>query len=153
MIKVLGKSLVVTLVTMGVMYVARQFASTDMYITDIGWLFGSLVTALGTLYGIMSAFIVFEVWNKYNKTSELIDKEALGLEQLSNLTHYLRDQKLSLAMTKGITNYANLIVQSKLKSLLGGSRQEKIEDAFSRIGEVIKNIKFDDDHDAIVFNH
>lgn len=153
MSEVIGKSFLITLFVIGVMYAVRQVVGIDIFIVKTGWLFGSLMTAIGALYGMMSAFIVFQVWNKYNKTSELIDQEALGLEQLSNLTVHFRDNKLSLEMNEAIKNYANLIVESKLKQFIGGGRQTEIESAFYKIGGIIKDIKFDDDHDAIVFDH
>ena len=153
MSKMIGKSFLITLFVIGVMYALRQVVGTDIFFTKTGFVFGSLMTGIGALYGMMSAFIVFQVWNKYNKTSELIDQEALGLEQLSNLTLHFRDHKLSLKMNEAIKNYANLVVESKLKTFIGGERQVKIESAFHKIGEIIKDIKFDDDHDAIIFGN
>lgn len=153
MVEVFIKSILITLIAVAIMYFARGSFSSSAFISDTGWLFGSLVSAVGTLYGIMAAFIVFEVWSKYNKTSELIDQEALGLEQLSHLTLHFRDSKLSLKMNQAIKDYTQLVVESKLKSLVGGKREDRTENSFYKIGEIIRNIKFDDDHDSIVFDH
>lgn len=151
--EVLGKSFLTTLFAILAMYGVRQIISTDIFVADISRLLGSLTTTIGTLYGIMSAFIVFEVWNKYNRTSGLINQEALGLEELSNLTLYFRDEKLSQKMNEAIKKYASLVVELKFKALVGGERQTKIEKAFDKIGDIVRNIKFNDDHDAIVFDH
>lgn len=149
---IFAKSLIFSLISIAMMYCARIIFHSDLYLTDIGGL-GAFLTVFGTLYGIMTAFVVFEVWNQYNRTSELIDKEALGLERLFRLTLYFRDKKLTGSMKRAIKNYVDLVVENNFQAMAKGERNIKSGKAFRKIAEVIKSINFDDDHDQVVFGH
>jgi hypothetical protein len=112
----------------------------------------AFLTVFGTLYGILTAFVVFEVWTQFNHISQLIDQEAQGLERLYRLAMYFRDDGISAKMKTAITNYANLVIESKFGKLAAGERNLRTSSAFRKISEVILDIKFDDDHDSIVFD-
>lgn len=72
---VIIKSLLFVVASIAAMSAVRVFLRTDSYLADVGGL-SAFVTVFGTLYGIMAAFVVFEVWSQFNKTTELIEKEA-----------------------------------------------------------------------------
>ncbi len=150
MANVITKSLLVSILFVGLAYAVRTLFKTDLYLSDVGGL-GSFVTVFGTLYGIMSAFVVFEVWAQYNKTTSLIDQEALGLERLFRLTLYFRDAKLTKDMTRVITAYATKVIEGKFQKIGSGQRNKENGILFRNISEVIREIKFDDDHDTIVY--
>ena len=146
------KSIIFALLAVTAMLASRLVLRTDTYLTDVSGL-SAFVTVFGTLYGIMAAFVVFEVWSEYNKTVELIDKEALGLERLFRLTLYFRDEKLTEQMKRMIKTYADLVIQGKFRQLGSGQRSVEAGKVFRKIAEVIRDIKFDDDHDQIIFDH
>ena len=152
MIRMIIKSLIFSLCAIAIMLAFRLVLKTDTYLADVGGL-GAFLTVFGTLYGIMAAFVVFEVWSQYNKTVELVNKEALGLERLFTLTLYFRDKDLSTHMKQAIENYANLVVEGKFKTLGAGKRNMETGRVFRKISHIIQGIKFDDDHDQIVFDH
>lgn len=148
----IGKSFIFALIAIFGMYLFRLFLKTDLYLSDVGGL-SAFVTVFGTLYGIMAAFVVFEVWNQYNTTSQLIDKEAQSLERLFRLTLYFRDSKLTEKMKAVIKTYADLVIAGKFQTLGSGLRNTETGKVFRKISEVIQGIKFDDDHDSVIFNH
>jgi hypothetical protein len=150
MINVITKSFLLSILFVGLAYAVRVLFKTDLYLSDVGGL-GSFVTVFGTLYGIMSAFVVFEVWAQFNRTSSLVDQEALGLERLFRLTLYFRDTKLTRDMAKAITAYANKVIEGKFQKLGSGVRNKESGLLFRNISEVIREVKFDDEHDAIVY--
>jgi hypothetical protein len=131
-------------------YAGRSFLHTDQYIADVGGL-SAFLSVFGTLYGILAAFVVFEVWNQYNRISELIEKEAQALEQLFRLSLYFRDETLMQRMRDGIGEYARLIIEGKFQKVAKGERNVQSGLALRKISEIIKDIAFDDDHDSIVF--
>ena len=57
---VITKSFIFAVVSVLAMYLARVFLRTDTYLSDVGGL-QTFLGAFGTLYGIMAAFVVFEV--------------------------------------------------------------------------------------------
>lgn len=132
-------------------YLIRIFFHTELYLTDVGGL-SAFLTVFGTLYGILTAFVVFEVWSQYNHISELIDKEAQGLERLYRLTLYFRDDELTNKMKSVIKDYATLVIQAKFQHLGTGKRNVENGLAFRKMSEIIRDIEFDDDHDSIVFD-
>jgi hypothetical protein len=131
-------------------YFSRLYLHTDAFIADVGAL-SAFLSVFGTLYGILAAFVVFEVWNQYNHVSELIDKEAQGLERLFRLTLYFRDDKVTTQIKAAITEYANIIIEGKFHKLAAGLRNADHGLAFRKVADIIRNVEFDDNHDAIVF--
>lgn len=132
-------------------YGSRLYFHTDQFLADVGGL-SAFLSVFGTLYGILAAFVVFEVWTEYNHTSELIDKEAQGLERLYRLTLYFRDEKLTNQIKSAISEYANIIIKGNFKKLGAGVRNKEHGLAFRKIADIIRNIEFNDDHDSIVFS-
>lgn len=149
---VILKSALITIVTLVLTTFLRSLLQTGNFLTDVGGL-GAFVTVFGTLYGIMSAFVVFEAWAQYNKTSTLIDQEALGLERLFRLTLYFRDEKLTLKMKEVIEHYAGIVIADNFQQLGSGTRNEEASASFRKIASVIRDIKFNDNHDSIVYDH
>lgn len=149
---VIFKSLIITIALLVVSYTVRMLFGTDAYLTDVSGL-SAFVTVFGTLYGIMAAFVVFEVWGQYNKTSGLIDQEALGLERLFRLTLYFRDDKLTQKMREAIGHYADIVIHDNFQKLGSGVKNEEASASFRKIAAIIKDIKFDDNHDSIVYDH
>jgi hypothetical protein len=146
------KPFFISFVAIGISYLVRLTLKTDTFIPDVGGL-GAFVTVFGTLYGIMAAFVVFEVWGQFNKTSGLIDQEALAFERLYRLTLYFRDAKLSQLMKKTIENYIGLVVEDKFRKLASGKQHLESSRAFRKFARIIRDIKFNDDHDQVIFDH
>lgn len=130
---------------------ARRFFHTELYLDDVSGL-GSFLSVFGTLYGILAAFVVFEVWSQYNRISALIEKEAQMLEQLFRLSLYFRDDTLVARTKAGIREYATQIIEGKFRMVARGERNAQSGLALRKISEVIRDIEFDDDHDSIVFD-
>lgn len=145
------RSLIFAIIAVLVSYLARVYFHTDLYLSDVGGL-SAFLSVFGTLYGILAAFVVFEVWTQYNHISELIDKEAQGLERLYRLTLYFRDEALMGRMKPAIAAYANLVIKGKFQKVGSGVRNTETGLALRKISEVIRDIKFNDDHDSIVFD-
>jgi hypothetical protein len=148
--RVLFRSALFAIFSVGVSYLIRVAFHTEQYLGDVGGL-SAFLSVFGTLYGILTAFVVFEVWTQYNRISELIDKEAQGLERLYRLTLYFRDDALTARMKAAISEYANLVIQANFKTLAQGGRNQQNSVAFRHMADIIREIKFDDDHDTIVY--
>ncbi len=131
-------------------WAARIHLNTPQFINDLGGL-SAFLGVFGTLYGILAAFVVFEVWSQYNRISALIGKEAQALEQLFRLSLYFRDPEFTQRIEQGIREYIEHIVEGKFRLLAQGKRNAKSGLALRKISEVIQSVDFDDDHDSIVF--
>ncbi|KKT72892.1 MAG: hypothetical protein UW69_C0077G0005 [Microgenomates group bacterium GW2011_GWA2_44_7] len=147
---VILKSTVASIIAILLTLLARILFHTQDFIVDVGGL-GAFVTVFGTLYGIMAAFVVFEVWGQYNTTSELIDSEAAGLERMYRMTLYLNDKQVEKSMKAVIAKYANLVIKGKFSKLGTAMRNPETGKVFREIFAVIRSIKFDDKRDPTVF--
>lgn len=145
------RSLLFALLCAWLYWVARIHLDTPQFLNDLGGL-SSFLGVFGTLYGILAAFVVFEVWSQYNRISALIGKEAQALEQLFRLSLYFRDEALTQRMKAGISEYITYILEGKFRLLAKGERNAKSGLALRKISEIIQSVEFDDDHDAIVFD-
>lgn len=146
------RSSFVSLTAILLMYLFRIFLKTDLNIGDIGGV-NNFLAIFGTLYGILTAFVVFEVWGQYNNTVKLIDNEASGLERMYRLILYFRDNKLAVKIKEVINKYIDLVVTEEFPKLSQNERSQKCSTVFRKFHEIIREIKFDDDHDSITFDH
>lgn len=144
------KALGLTLISVLIMFGVQTGLHTERYLQDIGGISAFLVV-FGALYGIMAAFIVVEVWVKFNNTKHLIEKEAQEVEKLYGLTLYLRDKNVTKKMKNFITGYTDIIKHESFAQLGEGTKHTEEEKLFRQMSKVIKEIKFNDDHDSIVF--
>jgi hypothetical protein len=55
-------------------------------------------------------------------------------------------------MKEAIKKYANIVIEGKFKNAGGGVRGTESAKVFREISDVIREIKFDDDHDSLVFS-
>lgn len=149
MVKIISRSLFFSFIAVLLMYFTKVVFKTENHISDIGGI-QSFLGIFGTLYGIMAAFVVVEVWSEFNTTNSLIEKEALGLEKLYSLTLFFRDEKLNEKMKKAIKKYIEAVISS-FKNLGEGARHIGSSNSFREIAGVIRNINFNDDHDRVTF--
>ncbi|MEX1143585.1 MAG: hypothetical protein WEC16_02000 [Anaerolineales bacterium] len=151
MLSVILRSFLFSVFAVLISFLARTYLETDLFLSDVGGL-SAFLSVFGTLYGILAAFVVFEVWTQYNRISELIDKEAQGLEQLFRLTLYFRDDILVSKMKAAIADYASKVIRGKFQKAGSGQRNIETGLAIRHISEIIRDIEFNDDHDSIVFD-
>lgn len=152
MVTVIGKALLLSIISIAITYLTRLFIHPENYLSDVGGL-SAFATVFGTLYGIMTAFIVFEVWAQYNKISQIVGQEALGLERLFRLALNFKNDKFAQDIKRAIKSYANLIIEGKFKKLGQGERNTATSSVFRKITKVIQEIKLGSDKDRVVFDH
>lgn len=148
----LGKSIVISLIVGTLTYFTQTTLGLNKYLGDIGGI-GSFLVVFGTLYGIMTAFIVVEVWNQHNKTSHLFEQEAEELEKLFRLSLYFRSEVFSKKIKDVISQYGKILITSEFKHLGEGQKHEEEEKSFRQITHVIKDIVLKDGHDHVIFDN
>ena len=150
--KVIVLSTISAVVITAIANLSRFAIDYSKMLVDAGSL-GAFITIFGTLYGIMMAFIVFEVWNEHAKTSALIDAEAQACERLYRLMLYFRDDKMTLQIKRALEKYMKQVIADRFQTLGVGKRNDQLSKTFRLISKIIQDVKFDDDHDQIVFDH
>ena len=145
------KSALVTMFFCVIMGGIRIYFGTNNFLSDVGGI-SIFASVFGTLYGIIIALVLLEVWSQFNKTSERINTEALALEKLFGLIVYFRDSSLEKRMKSVIFRYLNIIIKDNFQKLGSGERSSESGKLFREISSVIKDIKFNDDHDSTIFS-
>lgn len=116
-------------------------------IGGIGWLLG----VVGTIYTLVAAFTMVEVWNQFNNTSNLISREAKAIISIWNYTDYLNDKKIDQQMQKVLNNYLDRAMTYEHVQASKTVRPAQSSPEFLAILKVIDNITFDDKRDASIF--
>ena len=105
LLKVFG----LTILFLALFLAFRSYIPISISETDSSSL-GSFLQILGTLYGIMAAFIVFVVWSRYDDIKEVAEQETDSLSELYSLVTYLEDNRINNHIKKSIVNYANAVI-------------------------------------------
>lgn len=150
--KVITRSFLFTILAIILVVISKTVLKPEQYIIDVGGI-SAFTSVFGTLYGIIAAFVVFEVWGQFNQTSHLIEKEAMELERLFRLTLYFKNQNFKEEMEKKIEEYAKLVIDDKFLYLGSGERHTAEDKAFRRISHIVRKISCDNEHDRTVFDH
>lgn len=104
---------------------------------------------IGTLYSILTAFIIFVVWDQFNKLGEVVYKESRTLKDIVIYVSYMNDPDSSEKIKSAVRGYASAVLQDGWTKLQLGERSVKVGEESYKILEVIKKIKFDDSKDSL----
>lgn len=128
----------------------QSFVGKEYFLADIGGI-GWLLGVVGTIYTLVAAFTMVEVWNQFNNTSNLISREAKAIISIWNYTDYLNDRSLDQKMQKCLTTYLDTAMTIEHSQASSGVRSAQSSPEFIAILKVIDQIKFDDKRDASIF--
>lgn len=128
----------------------QSIIGKEYFLDDIGGI-GWLLGVVGTIYTLVAAFTMVEVWNQFNNTSNLISREAKAIITIWNYTDYLNDKDLDVKMQKCLTEYLRESMTVEHKQAAKGIRSEQSSSTLINILKVIDKVKFDDPKDAAIF--
>lgn len=113
-----------------------KYAYSQLIHKSIAKLTSLTASIFGTLYGIIIAFVVFEVWVQFNR-----------------LALYFKNRKFSGSIKKSIENYANMVVKGNFQKLAVGERNKQTSKALREIHAGIADIKISSPKEQIVFRY
>lgn len=123
---------------------------TTFFISDLSGV-GILVSFLGTIYTLIAAFTIVEVWGQFNTVSNLLSREAKSLTSIWNYIDYLNDPKLDKAMKIALVSYTDASVKHEHDEAAKGIRSTHPSKELLGIFHVLDSISFNDKRDAAVF--
>lgn len=145
-VKSIGLSLIITA---SLLYL-RSLSGLTVEDVDAGSL-NSFIQVIGTLYGIMTAFIIYIVWDRYNRILETAEKETDSISELYALVTYLENDKISGRVKIAITHYAKAVIEKGWIKLYKGEKSKTANSALFKIYEEIKLIKSSRNRFPIIF--
>jgi hypothetical protein len=114
---------------------------------DVGAV-GAYITAIGTLYGILTAFIIFVVWTQFNDAQTAADSETNELLDLFRYAIYLNDPRVLQALRSTIGDYSVSVVRDEWPAMSSGMPSPKVVEKFEAVFRAVHGVRFDDVRDA-----
>lgn len=141
------ESLVSALVTAGVsialtvvvLVTVRRLVPLDVLTDDIG-VGGLLMTIAGTLYAVLVAFAVVIVWNEYDSTGDVVDREAAALLNVVRVSKAF-PAATSLRLSDLAERYTADVVQQEWPAMARGEKSLTARDLYDQIWSVVTSIK------------
>lgn len=109
-----------------------------------------VIGAMGTIYALITAFILVNVWQGLTETQNSLASENAAIVQIWSYVDYFDDVEFSKNMKKVLMSYITLA----LRELVDLSKENTVifpSEKFTNILKVIDSVKFDDPRDPIAF--
>lgn len=139
----------ILLATIGLL-VFRFLVDVSVFLIDLDSFIGFL-QIIGVLYGIMAAFVVYVVWERYNKIQEITEKETDSLSELYDLVTYLEDEEINRKIKRVITEYSKAVIERGWRKLSKGQKSNQASAALHKVYEEIKSIKSERKRFPVIF--
>lgn len=147
--KFIAKLIIACLVAAILGYWLRQNFNQELLAdsANLGWFVG----VLGTLYTLIAAFIIFQVWGQFNSMSRLLGLEAKAICGLWDFTDYLNDAPVGRKMNRVLDRYIEIVLTHEKADASRGIKSVHPSTELTAILKVIDSIKFDDNRDSAIF--
>ncbi|MDH5401910.1 MAG: DUF4239 domain-containing protein [Candidatus Heimdallarchaeota archaeon] len=132
----------------GVIY--HQFFK-NLYIELSEIRISDVIGVMGTLYSLITAFILVTVWSHFTSTENVFAEEANALVSLWNFCDYLNSEETTNKMKPALINYIDSTLNSEFDLLRNQKPVKYPSKELIAIIRVIDKIKFDDPRDPIAF--
>lgn len=103
---------------------------------DVGSV-GAFVTAIGTLYSVLTAFTVVSVWTEFTDTDRSIKREARQLSELWRYVGYVIDVAGVATARQSIESYRDAVVHTEWPVMLQGGVPNAAEDEFFAMADAV----------------
>jgi len=107
---------------------------------DVGGV-GAFVTAVGTLYSVLTAFTVVSVWTEFTDTDRSIKREARELAELWRYVGYLTDDEGVGRARAAIERYRDEVVSTEWPTMERGGSATAAEDEFFAMADAVNRIE------------
>lgn len=108
-------------------------------VSDVGGV-GAFVTAIGTLYSVLTGFTVVSVWGQFTDTDRAIKREARELAELWRYVGYVSDAEGVARARAAIEQYRDDVVTNEWPAMLRGDTATAAEDEFLQMTDAVNAI-------------
>jgi len=106
---------------------------------DVGSV-GAFVTAVGTLYSVLTGFTVVSVWGQFADTDRAIKREARELAELWRYVGYVSDAAGISRARDAIERYRDEVVNREWPVMVRGETATAAEDEFLEMTDAVNGI-------------
>jgi hypothetical protein len=120
----------------GHLYLENTLGLSD----DIGSV-GAFVTAVGTLYSVLTAFTVVSVWTEFTDTDRSIKREARELSELWRYVGYVSDEAGASRARVAIERYRDEVINTEWPAMEAGLSADAADDEFFEMADAVNAIE------------
>jgi hypothetical protein len=114
---------------------------------DVGSV-GAFVTAVGTLYSVLTGFTVVSVWGQFTDTDRAIKREARELAELWRYVGYVGDAEGARRAQDSIRRYRDEVVRTEWPAMVRGETATAAEDEFLEMTDAVNAMKVESAKDV-----
>jgi hypothetical protein len=124
-------------VAIGIQYLIRNQANLQ---ADVGSI-GAFVTAIGTLYSVLTGFTVITVWQQFIDTDRAVKREGRNLRELWRYVGYVEDSDGVDRAREAIAQYRDQVVSEEWPAMIKGRATTAAEDEYFTMADAVNAIK------------
>lgn len=129
--------LIVVPVALVIQYLIRDQANLQPDVSSVG----AFVTAIGTLYSVLTGFTVISVWSQFIDTDRAVKREARGLEELWRYVGYVEDAEGVGRARHAIERYRDEVVSKEWPAMVAGRIATAAENEYFSMADAVNGMK------------
>lgn len=102
---------------------------------------GAFVTAIGTLYSVLTGFTVISVWEQFTDTDRAVKREARGLAELYRYVGYVGDAEGVARARTAIVLYRDAVVEHEWPAMIARKSTDAAEDEYYEMADAVNGMK------------
>lgn len=102
---------------------------------------GAFVTAIGTLYSVLTGFTVISVWQQFVDTDRAVKREARGLAELWRYVGYVEDERGVARARDAIERYRDEVVAKEWPAMVAGTTTTAAEEEYFQMADAVNGMK------------
>ncbi len=130
--------------------VVLQFVPAEQLQQEIHGV-ASYLEVLGALYSIVVAFIIFVVWEQYNRVQIGIAQEAAALEDLCRTASFLSDRSGTMQVRHSVKRYLESSASDEHRGLADGKESAHAQERFAAVCQQVRGAPVASEKDAILY--
>jgi hypothetical protein len=116
--------------------VLRQWVNLT---ADVGSV-GAFVTAIGTLYSVLTGFTVISVWQQFTDTDRAVKREARALSELYRYVGYVGDVAGVGRAREAMKRYRDRVVADEWPAIVGGKPMTAGDDDYFQMADAVNEM-------------
>ena len=112
---------------------------------------GAYLAVIGALYGIVVAFLMFVVWEQFNRVQTGIGKEAAALDDLCRVAAFLSARESAGRIRQAAVRYAKGTASDEPAHLARGEESAVARERFTALGQAVRGAEVTTGKDDVVY--
>jgi hypothetical protein len=130
--------------------VLRAFHIPEVFYADVHGV-AAYLGVIGGLYSIVVAFLIYVVWEQFNRVQVGMGTEASALEDLIRIAAFLSERNNVLSVQGAVRQYMEATAGDEAPRLAMGNTSELAEERFDSMCQAVRGIEVNDPKDQVIY--